>query len=346
MRSGFAAVTKAKKDFEEQKESWDSQRTRDLRLVGDGAKAVLWFIGSEPEEPRETLVHTVSPGRNKFFYEPCAKGHKDHDGCVYCHAVKANDRRTKRPSKNFYFSIADTRWVHKTKNDERSEKAGRDVFDWADCPRTDDEPNTPCKLCKRKVPRERRGKCKLRLGLTVAIGLNNLNESLKKRCTSCNTGKISIVGYRKGKKVIPDLEDLDEEEQAGWEAEYECSKCDKPSPGSIFAAPITMMRNGTGQATTYVFTREDEFQDPPEWVQELEPLDWDKVLKPRSAENQAKLLDIDNPFEEGAQPRKRNKSAADEYDEDEDAFGDDDDEEEPKKSKPKGDDDEDDEGDE
>jgi hypothetical protein len=332
-RSGFAGVVKAKENFEEQQKQWEGMKTRDMRLVKDGDEAEIWFIGCEPDEPAEALVHSYSPGgKSKFSYELCGHGHEDHEGCVYCHVVKAGDKRVKKASKNFYFSVADGRWVHKTKNEERSRTAGREVFDWMDCP-----DNPSCKACKRKVPRERGGLKKLRLGLTTAIVVNNLNDSLKKRCTNCN-GKITITGYRKGKKVLPDLDGVDEPEE--WTPEVECSKCDDPNPGNIFQCPIIMRRNGSGQTTTYAFEKGDDFQDQPDWVQELEPIDFSVALTPRSAENMAKQLDTDNPYDKDATPRKKAKaSGADSYDDE-----DDDEDELPTKAKGKaaiGEDDED-----
>ncbi len=327
MGAGFSAVKKAKKNFDTQQKSFEGMRTRDMRLVKDGDEAEIWFVGCEPDEPAEHLVHTLNlGGKNGFSYELCAHGVEDHDGCVYCAVAKKGDKRTKRPSSNFYFSVADTRWVHKTKNDEKSEKAKRDVFDWQDCP--DD---ASCKACKRKVHRERGGLKKLRLGLTQAIVVNNLNDSLKKKCTACG-GKITITGYRKGKKVVPTLDDLEEPEK--WRPEFECSKCEEPAPGSIFQCPVLMQRNGTGQTTTYAFSKAEDFQDQPDWVQELEPLDFSKVLSPRSAENMATQLKVDNPFDSaGGKEKPKGKKGADAYDDEDDEDDDDDEDESPKKKK-------------
>lgn len=329
---GFSAITKAKKDFAKQQASFEGLRTRDMRLVKDGDSAVIWFIGCDPDEPREALVHTVN---TKYFsYELCAHGAEDHEGCVYCHVAAKGDKRVKRPSKNFYFSIADSRWVHKTKNDEESSKAGRDVFDWADCPRDDDTPDAKCVHCKRKVPRERGGLKKLRLGLQTAIVVDGLNTRLKKKCV-CG-GKTIVSGYKHGKKTIPTLDDVDEDEVAKWAPVYDCSKCDSPQPGSIYTCPIRMSRSGSGQTTTYSFEKEDDAQDQPDWVQELAPLDWDKVLSPRTADQMAKQLDIANPFIETKSKGKKSDSYDEDdddepFDDDDEDEDDDDDDEKPKK---------------
>ena len=317
-RSGFAAVRAAKDSFEKQQAQWEGMRARDMRLVKSGDTAVLWFVGCEPDEPRKALVHTVSLGGNKgFSYELCAG-----KNCVYCYAAKKNDKRVKKPSNNFYFTVADSRWVHKEKDEEKSREKGRDVFSWNDCPRSDDEPNAPCKLCKRKVPRERGGRKKLRLGLTQAISLDNENTRLRRKCLSCGKGKVSITGYKRGKKIIESLDDVDEDEHDQYEAVLECSKCDDPQQGSIYACPIRMTRSGTGQTTTYSFTQDDDFQDPPDWVQEIEPFDWDKTNVPRSPENMADQLQIDNPFDEEGDrkeaDRKKRAKGSDPYDDDED----------------------------
>lgn len=331
LQRGFAAVKKAKKEADTNREQMEAMRTRDLVLLNDGDEAELWFIGTADVEPGLVFIHNLKGvGGQRFRTDICAADFEGHDGCVECWAANSGDKRVSKRRKAGVFSVVDTRWVHKRKNDEKTAAAGGrfEKFDWFTCTEDSDE---GCKYCKKKIPRERRGLVKGRFGVQVLSTIDGINDTLSRKCLNCS-GKIKRVGYTKeitlesGKtktKRVDDIEDVDNPEE--WTAEYECSKCDEPSPGNIFSCPISYRRNGKGESTTYSVTPVLPFESPPDWVMELEPLDLEKVLVPRSAERQAELLAISNPFSKAG--KKSNGKATDFNDSDNDPFDDDDEKE-------------------
>ena len=369
LKKGFGAVKRMKKASDENNKAMATSRSRDLVLRKDGEEAELWFNGAS-DEPYVYKVHGIKLNANLFMTELCAGGFEDHDGCVYCWRQKRKGDKRISPAKDAaFFSVVDTRWVHKRVNKEKTASSGGkfERFDWFDCDATDNETKEDdCKYCKKGVPRERRGVCKLRLGVQTAGVLDGINDSLMRKCTACGTGKCRLTGYKNGNKTVPDIDDVENPED--WEAQFECNKCDEPAPGNIHLLPITMRRTGTGMQTQYNFVP-GQFSDPPKWVQKKDPLDLSE-MRPRSAEKMAELLKCDNPFEDGGKgaskyddddvdeededgeedtPRNRKKGKKPEEDDDEDEDGilsdGDDEDDEPKKKKKSSDEDDEDEED-
>ena len=329
---GSSAIKQAKKESEKSKAAMDAIRVQDLYLKEDGQEADMYFLGSPETEPVVLLYHTIQikqqGGRIRYYFELCAKSFGKNCQCVFCWAQKNGDTRVGRPQKNAVFSVADARWIHKIPNAEKTAKAGGqfEKFDWYDC--SDDD---KCKWCKKNKPRVRGGLKKLRLGMTAATSLDGTNDHLAKKCMSCGGAKtVKLLHYLNGKKKLPDLEDVDDPSE--WTPVYSCSKCDDPQPASIFTAPITFRRNGTGKTTSYTFIAGEPSTRKPKWVAKIEPIDLSK-LTARSPDNMAELLGIDNPFDEdgGGKKLKKKSKGAKEYDEEdeeeEEPFGDDDDEE-------------------
>lgn len=311
---GFGAIKKAKKEAEQRRER-TANATRDFFLQGDGASAKVWFNGPS-DEPIIALHHQFKID-GRFYSELCAYDHDGHPGCVYCHAEKNGDKRISKPKQVVIFNVFDTRWVHKRKNAEKTEKAGGkfDKFDWFDCKGDpdNDEPDksdkAACKWCRKGVERVRSGQKKTKFSVTAAGVLDAQNDSAKKKCI-CG-GKLSLEGYKNGKKHVPDLDDVDDPEN--WEPVYECRKCEDPAPRSIRCCPVEITRSGSGTNTSYNFIPVwDEMGDPPDYVQEAEIIELEEVLVPKSADEMAEQIGVKNPFD------KSKKSKAKDYDDDDD----------------------------
>lgn len=354
LRRGFSAVKRAKQKAEEGKATMAGFRVRDL-ILKDGEEAVGWFVGSD-DEPLEVPFHSVNLGKAGFRMMQCAHGFDDHDGCVGCYQhKKKKDKRVSKPSPQFVFNFADARFIHKRKNKEKTKEAGFDRFDFFPCESEDLKPNADeCEHCKKQLSaerklgdkspwvRERQGLEKAKFSSTWASAIMGLNEKLQKKC-ECG-GKTKIISYKNGDdEEVDDLEDVDD--PADWRPVFECSKCDDPRPGSIRDRPIAIMRNGVGKQTSYTFTAKEKVPMP-KWVKRIEPLDLEAVMVPMSADKQADLLGVENPFDEfegGKSKKRKGKKGGkkgrdedseeyeeeddDEQDEDDDPFKDDDDDE-------------------
>lgn len=306
LRRGFAEVKKAKERSDQNRAAAQTSRQRELFLKNDGQEVEIWFLGTEDTEPVQMSVHVIrltnpKTGKPMIRTEFCAKEHggPDHDGCVFCWAVGNGDARVSTAKENSGFSVANGAFVHKQKDEEATKAAGGrfERFKWQDCTSEDDEPNpSECKWCKRAWSRERRGLQRLRLSTQAAASCDGANTSLHKKCMNC-TGKIRVTGYKSAKgKIIPPDELDSVADPAKWAPIYKCRGCDDPKPANLFACPITFRRNGSGMTTTYSFIP-GEIGMPPDWVLELEPIDWEKSLIARNAAGQAKILGINNPFE-------------------------------------------------
>lgn len=300
----FSDVKKAQKQAESRKKNAEAFRVQEVFLRGDGDEVELYFNGTS-DEPKMKRYHTLTDvGGRKFQAELCGAEDPDHDGCVFCWRSGKGDKRISTAREFAVFNTADSRFVHKTKNEKRSKEAKFDRFDYEDCT------GEGCKACKRGLHKERRGRSRLRLGTTHSGALYSTNEVLGRKCMACG-GKITTLGFRKGKKRVDSLEDVNDPE--GWEREYKCSKCSGPTPADIWHAPITMRRSGVQKATSYQFFPGDVYAEPPKWVQKIEPLDLD-ALMPRTSQQQADLLEIPNPF---SSKKKGSKDEDESYDEDE-----------------------------
>ena len=333
LKRGFGALKEKKKEIDEQRKQQQASRVGDVYLVGDGASALLWFNGST-DEPVMADFHGVSVAGNnskdRYMSLRCARGLDDHAGCVLCWATSHGDKRVAKPHTVTVFNVFDMRWVHKRKNDEKTKESGGqfDRFDWFDCSGDpdEDEPDSSCKYCQKKIPREHRGQRKLVLKITAAGALNALNEELKKKCVGCGK-KLKFQGFKKGKKIIFDLEDVSDPDE--WVATYTCKNCEEAQPGSIFLCSVTFQRNGVGQQTSYAF-KEGAFEDLPECVSEATPIVLEDAIAPMSADKMAETLGVENPFDEvnsDADKGSRKKAAGAYDDDDEDVLNDDDDEE-------------------
>ena len=295
LKRGFKSLKAAKQEADRERKSGF---IRDLYLKGDGASTVIWFNGSSKEEPVQAKFHSVKLANGKFRTELCGE-HAD-EKCVFCWAHSQGNKRVGAARNSYLSNVVDCKWLHKVKNNEKSAETGQDRFDYIECTGDpeDDDPSTACKQCKKGVPRIRAGQKRLRLSMASASSLDVVNEELHTKCVSCG-GKLILTGYKKGKKVIPPdaYEEVDNPED--WEPVYKCKKCSNPVPGSIFLCPVKYKRSGSGMDTQYTFLP-GSFEDPPEWVSEIELINWEETLVPMTAAKMCELLDIDNPFEKRA----------------------------------------------
>lgn len=332
LKKGFGAVRAAKEKADRARAAMDAARVYECYLRKDGEEKELWFIGSLEEEPVMVPFHEIKLGKD-FFTEVCGAVQEGHDGCVYCWSAAKGAKNVSRCKDMACSSVVEAGWVHKIKNEEKSKGSKFERFDWYDC--SDDE---KCKLCRKKVKREHIGLRRLRLKPTAASALEATNNALARNCLSCGGRKVvMLLGFRKnGKgKLLPDLEDVEKPEL--WVPEYECKKCSDPTPGNITLCPITFRRSGTGTSTSYSFVP-GPFEDPPEWVQKIKPIQWYDDdgnfigIIPRTADQMAEKLGVENPFDPMAKKGKKGAKAYDEDDDDDDEDdgilgGDDDDEE-------------------
>lgn len=323
---GFGAIKKAKKEADERGRQMSANRTRDFFLQGDGATATVWFNGPS-DEPVMALYHTVTLGNNQFRTELCGSVLDDHEGCVFCRAAAGGDKRVGKAKPMAVFNVFDTRWVHKKLNKEKTAAAGGkfERFDWRDCQGDpeNDEPDRAdkkaCRYCRKGWDRARSGQKKTRFSVTAAGALDSQNDSAKKKC-HCG-GKLTLEGYKNGKKTVPDLDDVDNPDD--WEPIYECRKCDDPAPRTIHMCPVEITRSGTKTNTQYNFgPKWDEMGDPPDYVQEAEVPDLEDVLIPMTADQMAEMLGIKNPF--GSSKSSKKKKASDYDDDDDDDYDDED----------------------
>lgn len=275
---GFDQVRKLKQEADERKEAYGKGYVP-FFAIADGESVEVWFNGTE-DEPHIIHEHSIKRGQ-QFMSETCAKHAKGHDGCVPCYLNTNGDAGVGKPGAKAVFNVVDTRWVHKQKDAEKSQE-GKDRFTYTPC-----EDDSSCKLCKRKVAREHAGQKRWTMSMTWAMALDGINQNLKKRCT-CG-GKI-----RDG----------------------ECSKCNDPTPGSIFNCPITVTRTGKMTNTSYQFVP-GAFEDMPDWVAKLEPADLEAATKPRSSEAQAERLGVQNPFSGFSGGKKGARSYGGDDDDDE-----------------------------
>lgn len=307
---GLKNVKRVAKQMEESRASWGTYIPFfDLK---DGETAEMRFNGTV-DEPYVGDVHNIKQGKN-FSSIECAKGHKDHAGCVGCYCVEQGDKRVGRPTPRATFNVIDRRFFHKLKDKERSTDE-REKFKYILC-----SEDAHCKLCRRRVERVRGGQKRWTLAITWANALATINDKLQKKCRSCGTGKIKVIGFQdlEGEPVDPDAyseEELVEAIETGdVEEVLECTKCDNPERASLFDAVLEASRTGSGTTTSYQFEviNMDDMED---WELECEPADLTKLMRPRSAEKQAEKLGVRNPFD--------GEGDADDYDEGEEEEDDD-----------------------
>lgn len=302
--------------------------------LGDGESGDYLFIGSEETEPDVAHDHSFRDGKN---FKTVI--HRDN-GCVACYMNDGGDRRVSRPSLRYRFTLYDLGWTKRTKNKEKSREAGEDKYDYEP---VDEDVVTKKGIAKGKYVR--RGRCGWKMPDQWFQAVKALDARIQKRCASCITGKIKVLGKKK-KKDGTTIEKLS------------CSKCDDPVKQSLFNRIITITRSGTGTKTSYQFqVSTDEIpEDVLEKLKEDEyaqPYDWESVDPVPTSSRQAKDLGCKNPFkgdesetvsyddfddddddeddEDFEDPfedeDEDDEESSDDEDEDEDDFDDDDDEE-------------------
>ena len=289
----------------------------------------VWFVDPEPLTVPE---HTGKFGPKDFATSTCSKGEKGFGSkCVGCYKEASGDKKYGAAKDRAYFQVWDPRWVHKIVDEERSAKAGKERYKVLPCT-NDDDGDGDCKRCRKGMERERSGHKRYPMSMMWAAALDSENSRLSRKCVSCGNGKISLLGFRSEKTgkllgKVPDGKDPED-----YPAEYECSKCDNPQPGSIANISWRISRTGTSTNTKYNFACGKNFEEVPEEVSEIEPVDLAPALAPRPLKAQAKVLRCANPYEEGTEE-------AEEFDEDDEIIDDEDDESEEdsiKVKKPKG----------
>ncbi len=318
VRRGLASLKVAAKEAADNKASFGKYVPN--FFLQDGESAEGWFNGTV-EEPVIRSVHTVSLGNNKWDSAICSKHEDGFDGkCIGCYQNATGDARVGKPTDKAYWNFADARWFHKEKDEARSKKANADRFDFAECP---DDPS--CKACKKKIPRERGGQKKYEMAMTWASVVGGQHDDLGRKCKACPKGKIRVTGYKSKKtgKILTSVPEGKDPEM--YPAILECTKCDDPQPGSMFDCPFTIKRTGKSTATAYSFVP-DAFDEIPEWVTDLEPVDLELATKPLSLERQAKIYNVPNPYDTaltGAKGASKYSSMIDDDDDEDEEEADD-----------------------
>lgn len=309
MRRGFAAVSAAKEEADANRGPRFDERPNDFKIVGEGT-ATVWFNGTA-DEPLVVVAHEVKlmskRGKPYFAKHMCGQMDPDHAGCVFCYSrAQGNDAIS--PAKDLaVFNVVDLRWVHKVaqKTDGQYPR-----YDWSDCDGDIDEEEparNACLSCRKNIPRERRGPARYLMSLSWAQQIQSVNEQLGKKCRSCGKGKIRHEGFSDAKgRVVPSLEDV--KDPSLWEAQYTCTKCEDPQPGSIFHCPMAVTKSGVQKTTSYNFSP-GVFEEAPLWVQEITPYDLEKICAPFPAGVQAKILGVENPFAADVRARQTEEYA-------------------------------------
>jgi hypothetical protein len=224
----------------------------------------LWFVGTE-DEPLVVDCHTkqAKSASGKAYWKTII--HKSEGDCIPCYLQLQGDKTVSKMKQIAVFSVADPRWRHKAKDEAKSKETGREKYVFSDCS-NDDDGDGDCPGCRNKIPRDRAGIKKWEMSLSWANSLGNINSALRNKC-EC------------GGKIKKDS----------------CSRCDNPRPLNIFKVPFNVERSGSSTSTTYQF-HPQPYEDQPSWVQEVEPLDLDKIYEEPSADAQCNLMGIDNPL--------------------------------------------------
>lgn len=327
MRNIKRTVDETKREF-----GGRSEYARYLKIE-DGETAELLFLGDGINEPKLMLEHGFRDG-SKFS---SIRHRTEH--CVACAVIASGDRRVSRASTKACFTLFDMRWAKKTKDAERTARDGKDRFKFE--PITEDDVSD---AGIKKGVHVRRGRCGWKMPGQWAQAVDAVNARAGRRCKSCGKGKITILGYltKSGKKInrkAYEEDELVEMLDAGKIVEQlECNRCEKPIRTSIFNSVVAVTRSGSGTNTSYQFSVLPDDVDYEEVFGEggrPDLYDWDAVDPELSANAQAALLGVKNPF--GKSSRKdadlddEDEDGADDYD-DEDPFADDEEEKPKKKS--------------
>lgn len=288
VKKGFAASREA------QATAASSRRrnTPMLRVDADSPAPVL-FNGSK-DEPLIVKCHSItfrrkdgSQGFDRLF---CSL---ESDGeCEGCDRVAAGDKRVGNATDHGAFSVVDLRWYGRVKVD----KPGRDpVYYYNALPESVASPfeEKPDKVAYRgkkyrgdDITRVQ-GSQLLLLSNRWVVGLGAEHERGQRRCQNCAKGKISVEGYKVGKKIH---EEPPEDED--YRTIYSCTKCDDPQPCGIFERiPTYIRKSGSGVSTVYTFDQDiSADMDGMDWVSDLKPLDVDEACAPTGAGRYADLL--------------------------------------------------------
>jgi len=311
MLKGMRKVKKVAKRLEDERGDWGAYVP--FFKLDDGESAIVRFNGSE-DEPHIFESHSIRRG-NKFSGVNCAKDTPGHDGCVGCWSNSNGDKGVGRPASKGAFNLIDHRWYHKLLDREKSDGENK-RYKYILC--SDD---ARCKYCRKKKKREHGGQKRVTFALQWAQLLAATDEKLSKKCKSCGVGRVKAVGYEDedGEPVDPpsDDEELEEAIESGEIFEVlECNKCEEPERCTLNDALLEVTRVGSGTNTTYKFDIE-EIVEMEEWETECEPGDLEAQNKPLSAEKQAGVIGVQNPFGNSADDEIDEWDDEDEEDEEE-----------------------------
>lgn len=254
----------------------------DFRLQ-DKESATLWFNGTN-DEPLITYEHTFKNG-NDFKTITCSYPKP----CVGCYYHDHGDKRVGARTAKAAFNVADTRYFHTEKGMGRNGKE-RDI--WTECPG-----EATCKKCRKGAERKMGGQKRWVMSLMWAQALDGASKTAGTRCRACKIGKIRVLKYVNdvGKEVlVDDPNNLPE----GVIEKLACSNkaCEGPTRATLFDVPWDVTRSGSQKSTSYQFVP-GSFEDQPDEVLDLEPLDLDEACKPYGTGAQAKRLGMNDPFE-------------------------------------------------
>lgn len=317
-KKGFAASKAAQKAIQ----SSVRRMTPMLFIKKTDTKVPVYFNGQN-DEPLMVDIHDI-----KYFkkngeegYETTFCGMEEHGECEGCDRAAAGDKRVSPRKKAGAFSVVDLRWYGKTQSDREFNGEKQYFFDAIPVEKADPFEAAPDRVkVGSKVYNDivRQPKSLMLLLSNVRVlALGAEEEDVGLKCRSCNKGKISLEGYKVGKKVIPE-DDYDPEIHEDAVKQFSCTKCDDAEPWTIFSlTPTNIRRSGEGKSTTYAFAL-DKAQDMEnmDWATELKPVDLEEATAATGASRYEKIL---GPNKNGSSKEKEVEEES-EGDEEEDSL--------------------------
>lgn len=309
--------------------NWGDARQAFSESRGSGGNSGFRFVISDkesvpvrfliPESGDEPYIYKRHYVKNKGYHvcaEDLAEDNK-HAGCVIC--VEAKNQGKKGPvglsNRAFAFSVYDPRKTHVFKE----KVAGKDGKESKYHPCADDP---TCRWCKKGDVPKVNGLRHWTLSGKVAQQLETWERQvLGKNCAACDRGTIKVTSYVCPKcEAEMEIDDPNEESRC-----FECSNASKKKGGpkvvmvhpqevvvcsrgcddarrkSLADSWIMVTRSGADQDTSYNFTVTEEPMEVPSDVKSID-FKTNPDFKPAPANEQAAMLQVQNPFRGGRRP--------------------------------------------
>ena len=274
-------------------------------------KAVIWFVGAQ-SSPYVYEAHRVKVAREgrKPKYEKFRCALDKAPTCAWCDRSASSDA-VARPSAHAAFTVIDTRWVIQAPW----------IRDGEVVKKSDGSQVMVQKPCKQGTPgAERAGRKAWYLSVRYAETLDTQATEVAQRCANCwnpdpeECGLIEHLAWECAKcshrvTTHGDYAGLSAVKCPRCKFEgrlrevVECSKCDSPRRVSYGDGPWVVTKSGSQKNTNWNF----QFlglKEPPEWILDYEPLDFDQILTPTSPERVAAIM---------GEKRRNNTQSYDDY---------------------------------